>query len=89
MTQGPLQAGARVLLELHAVWEGTVHACSEGLLQAVIPLSSENTVVVARVPLHLGQGFAHAHPGAGPVLQRDALPGVVLHRPHLDTTTSL
>ena len=53
--------------------------CPDGLLQAVIPLSPEETVVVAGVPVHLGLGSAHPHPDAGAVLQRDTLPDVALH----------
>lgn len=88
--QGPLQAGARALLEPHTVREGPVPVCSEGLLQAVMPLSSENTVVVARAPVHRGQGFVHPDAGAGPALGRDALPDVACHcRNPLDTMASL
>ena len=53
--------------------------CPDGLLQAVVPLSLEKSVVIAGVPLHPGLGSTHPHPDAGPVLQWDAFPDVALH----------
>lgn len=53
--------------------------CPDGLLQAVVPLSLEKSVVIARVPVHLSLGATHPHPDAGPVFERNTLPDIALH----------